>query len=337
MKIKRELLLKQCESVAPGLSAREILEQSAHLVFRGGKVTTFNDEVLCQADCCLAVEGAVVAAPLLALLRKLTEEELDIEAVEGELTVKGKGRRAGVRMESEITLPVEAVETPSKWRKMPEGLADAVKLVGHCAGTDESKFVLTCVHLHPEWIEACDGFQLARVPLETKLPDPTLIRRKSLDAVLGMGPAEWAKTDSWLHFRLPSGLAASCRRYAEKYPSLDKLLEVEGREVELPKGIEDVLDRTRVFSSRDAVDDLVTMVLRSGQMKLTGRGPDGWYSEVQKVKYEGDEVQFVVAPKLLLEIARLSDKCIVGPGRLKVATEKMVFVTCTGAVEKKDE
>ena len=79
MRINREELLHQLETVAPGLSQKAIIEQSNCVVFQDGKVQTFNDEVSCCTDCCLKITGAVKAKALLELLRKLSEDQLDIE------------------------------------------------------------------------------------------------------------------------------------------------------------------------------------------------------------------------------------------------------------------
>ena len=48
MLIDRAKLLAALELVSPGLSPREILEQSSCVVFRGGRIATFNDEVACS-------------------------------------------------------------------------------------------------------------------------------------------------------------------------------------------------------------------------------------------------------------------------------------------------
>jgi len=101
MKIKREVLLKQLEVVSPGLASKEIIEQSSHFVFQDGKVITFDDEISCTGNLSLEVTGAIQGKPLLELLRKLQESEIDITHKDGELIIKGKGRRAGIRMESE--------------------------------------------------------------------------------------------------------------------------------------------------------------------------------------------------------------------------------------------
>ena len=79
MIINREELLKQLESVLPGLSTREIIEQSSCFIFKDETVNTYNDEIACSQKSVLKIEGAVQALPFISLLRKLKEEELEKE------------------------------------------------------------------------------------------------------------------------------------------------------------------------------------------------------------------------------------------------------------------
>jgi len=333
VKINRQQWLKQLEAVEPGLASREIIEQSSCFVFNDGKVQTFNDEVAVTADCPVEITGAVPADPLLKLLRKLKEEELEVEVTDGELQVKGKGRRAGIRMEEKVVLPVEVVEDVGKWKKLPDGFLDALKVVIQVVGRDESMFACTCVHIHPEWLEGSDNYQVLRYPLETGVGGSTLVRRDALRHVIGLGVTKFSETDSWVHFKNKQGVVISCRRYAEGYPDIGSVLDVSGESVTLPKGIEGIVDKAQVFSSESKIEsDSLTVRLRKGKIEIEGRGPDGWYAERGEVEYDGRSMQFTIAPKLLLEVVKRGCKCEVTSGRLKIDGGKWSYVTCLGVV-----
>ncbi len=129
-RVKRENLLKQLEAVSPGLSAKEILEQSSCFVFKGGEVLTYNDEVACRADCPLPdIEGAVPAKPLLAILAKLPDDDIDVAIDEGKMIVKGKGRKTTIPMEAEVLLPVDNIDKPGEWKKLPSEFGEALAIV----------------------------------------------------------------------------------------------------------------------------------------------------------------------------------------------------------------
>ena len=153
-KVNRMELLNVLASVHPGLSKREMVEQSSCFVFTKGRVITFNDEIACSHKTSLKIEGAVQAEPLLAILRKLGEEDVDVKVDKGEFRFTGKRRRGGVSMESEILLPVDSVDFPSKdqWKSFPAEFSDGISLVEKCCGKDESTFSVTCVHIYPKWV-----------------------------------------------------------------------------------------------------------------------------------------------------------------------------------------
>jgi hypothetical protein len=72
--VNREQFIKELESVQAGLSVRAATEQSNCFVFSDGVVRTFNDEIACEQKTSLKITGAVIADPLISLLRKLPEE-----------------------------------------------------------------------------------------------------------------------------------------------------------------------------------------------------------------------------------------------------------------------
>jgi len=337
MRIDREGLLKSLEYVTPGLATKAIVEQSTCFIFRDGKVATFNDEVACVADCPLDIEGAVPADKMLAVLRKLTDDELNIELKDGQVKIKGKhARMASIRMEKEITLELDAVEQPEKWRPLAEDFNEAVRVVQSCASHDASRFRLTCIHIHPDYLEACDDFQLARYPLETGLKKSMLIKRDSLKWLTGLDPTEMSATKNWMHFRNPAGLVLSCRRYVEEYHDVDDFLDVEGTKTVLPKGIEEAVDLATVFSSDNADTNLLLIRIKSGRMRIEGHGKSGSYREDKKVNYDGPSMEFYIAPDLFLTISKRAAECIIGEGKLKVVTGKFEYVTPTTVVKEEE-
>jgi hypothetical protein len=121
-RVNREELLALLESVQPGLSTKSGLDQSTCFAFSKGRILTFNGEIACEAKSSLnGVEGAVQAGPLLSVLRKMPEEEVEVAPSKSKpeddshLIVQGKGRKLGVRMDSEILMPLDQLEPPGTY------------------------------------------------------------------------------------------------------------------------------------------------------------------------------------------------------------------------------
>lgn len=341
MRINREEFLKQLESVLPGLSAREIIEQSSCFIFKDENVNTYNDEIACTQKSLLKIEGAVPAIPFISILRKLQEDDLEINTNDEntQLLIRGKRRRAGIRMEHDILLPIEAVDKPKKWKDLPEDFADAVGIVQSCAGTNEAQFAMTCIHICPKWIEACDNHQVTRFKIKTDVTEPILIRKESLKHIVSLDMGEFSETKHWIHFRNPTGLVLSCRHFIEEYPTDDitKILKMTGEPLILPKGLKEAVEKAEVFSSENVEGSNIIVSLKPSKFKITGKGASGWFTEIKKSKYSGKPLQFTIPAKLLSELVQQYNKCEVSSNRLKVVGGKFVYVTVLGMIEKKEE
>jgi hypothetical protein len=259
MRVNRQEFLQKLESVAPGLATRENIEQSSCFIFQGGKLITFNDQIACRLPCKVDWEGAVTAAPLLEILNKMPDDELELTATDGELRYKAKGnRKGGVRMMAEVLLPTDSLEAPTTWQELHPEFCAAIGVVQQCAGRDEQLAILTCVHIHPKFVEACDNYQLARYPLDTGFAGPTLVQRTAIRHITELGMTQFAETESWVHFRNPSKLQLSCRRYVEEYPPLGHHFKGEnGVPTTLPASLGEAAESCEVFSKETADNNVV--------------------------------------------------------------------------------
>jgi len=338
-KVNREELLRELESVLPGLSTREIIEQSSCFIFKDGQVKTFNDEISCSYKTSLNIEGAVVALPFISILRKIPDENIEIvvNKTKDNLIIKGKSKRTKIRMEKEILLAVENIEDPGDWFELPVEFADAVSVVQHCAGKDQTKFKMTCIHICPKWVEACDNFQAARYKVPVGCSKDFLVRKDSLKHIVSLNMTEISETESWVHFRNPAGLILSCRRFIEDYPSLKDVLKINGIKTLLPKGIKEICERGEVFSVDNAEENEITVSLLPNKLKIVAEGVNGKHTEFSKIKYKGAELSFTISPKLLAELVQKHNEVILSKSMLHIKVGKFNYVTVLGVAGGSDE
>ena len=332
MNVVKATFLGELESVDPGLATRETLEQSSCFVFDVGRVMTFNDEIACSMEVTdLKLQGAIKAKPLIDLLTKLDDETIDVEQKGSELLIKAaKRRKSGIRMESEVLLPVDAIDKPDIWRDLDPDFNEAVNLVVSCASKEESQFALTCVHIACSFIEACDRFQIARYHLKTGVKQSILIKAESLKKILGFDMTQVAESGAWIHFRNEKGLIISIRRYLDNYMTLDDLLEAdESDAVDLPGGLEEVIGRAQIFSGDNAISNNVIVSLKTNQIVITGEGTSGWYKEMKDITYNGPPKKFMMSPNILVEMTKRSNTCKVADNKLIIVGEKFRYSACT--------
>jgi len=336
--VNRKDLLKQLESVVAGLAVKETIDQSNCFVFKNGKVSTFNDEIFCSIDCSLKeIESSVMASQMLALLRKWTAESIKVKVVDGGLRFFQGRSRCEFKSNQVVDTARDVIESPSTWVDIPNGLVDNIQVASECVGKDRSKFALTCVHIHPDWIEATDDIQVIRCPMNTGVSEPLLIRASAIVQVLKSAVVQWSVTPNWIHFCTDDGLTLSCRKYLFKYPALGRFFECQGEKCELPDGIESIVSKCAIFSSEyDSTDysskgNVVSVSLVPGAIRLSGAGKFGRYEEEVKSNYSGKPIRFLLSPNLLVRIAKWKN-CLVGTGKLKVQTDNWSYVTCIAKI-----
>jgi DNA polymerase III sliding clamp (beta) subunit (PCNA family) len=334
MLVNRLELLSQLDSVTPGLTPRNETEQSACFAFRDGMVITYNDEISCQHPVLLKkITGAITAAPLLAMLGKLPEESLNITVKNGELRIVGKKRVVELRMEAEISMPLEHVEQPEDWSPLHKDFGEAIGLVQQCASRDQGNVALTCVHVTPRWVEAMDPYQIMRYRLKTGITEPTLIRRENIKHIANLGVTEFCMTETWAHFRNPNGLIYSCRRMVEDYVDSTEKLKETGIPLVLSKSVASAAETAKILSVENVDDEQVVIELSSGTMRIISEGSSGRYRERKTVKYDGDDLTFHMMPSLLVDLCKRHSDFEITEDFLKVNGGKFIYMTALGIAD----
>lgn len=336
-RVGREPFLRALEEVKPGLSVRDILEQSAAFVFRGGRVWTFNDEVCCSAVSGLPKEfvGVVRAKLLLSLVRKADDDALTLTDSGGpELSLSGRNWRCGLARDPAVLLDLEKVPKPKKddWFPVAPDLCEAITLVQECAGKDAQQFVFTCVHIHPEWVEASDNDQLARYRVKTKVTEPVLVRRDCVKHVPTYDVTRMAVHDNWVHFRASNGTVISMVRFADKFHDLTAMLDGNGVPATLPKSLSDLTLRAKDVSD-ETEEDRVKVTLAANKVKVSARCDSGWFEAGQVAKYAGPRFSFLVSPKMLQNLVDKYPECVIDTENYRIRAKggRFAYAACLDA------
>ena len=330
--VDRKEFIQLLDSVSPGISNNETVEQSSCFAFTGRRVMTFNDVMACTRESPVPLHGAVVAEPLMKLLHSIPEDDVEIGTSRGRFTVRTKKRRGSIRMDDEVVLPVDAVEEAEDWQPMPTGFAEACERAAGCVVKRSDKFFLRCIHLTPNYIEASDNYHMIRCRVKTGLAAPILLLRDTARHVSPLGMSEMSETDGWLHFRNEAGLVLSMRRYEEEYPKTAHLYKQRGTPTELPAGLADAAEAANIFSGNSVDNNYVTITIKPGMLRIRGEGAYGWYEERTKISYDGDQFQFAIAPRLLKEALGRARTVEINDSLLIIRTKKFHYMTCLGSM-----
>lgn len=330
--------LQLLDFVQFGISKNEVVEQSSCFVFQNGKVETYNEDVYSCASSPLleGLHGAVSAKQLLNLLRKMTEEDITVETTKNILKIKGKRKISELVLDKEIRLPVDEIGVPTSWKILHEDFLDGIGVVCECAATkSEHHFHLTCIHIHPEFVEACDNFQLARYHMTTGFKNPYLLKAKYAKNLIALGMSEFSNSKSWIHFKNPNGWRYSCRKFLEEYPDLNSFLDTDGDPLLIPKNMVESIERAEIFVQAATDEEpRVEIEVQPGKLVVIGKSSAGTHKEIKKVKYDGKSAKFSISSKILSDISKKFYECLIGENRLKINNNKWEFVA---ALQKIDD
>ena len=321
MIVTKENFLTSLESVQGGLSPKQTTEQSDCYIFLNGEVITYNEEVCCRCPSGLdsTIKGAVRSKELLEIIKKIKDEELQASQEENSIIFYGKNWEYSACME-EVLFDYSLIETPEEWSELHEDFCEALALVYSCTSKEFDQLILTCVNVHPKWVEACDNRQMCRWKLPTSVKEPVLISRKGIKNLANLGIKEISETPGWIHFRGVTELVISTRRILEDYPSLGGFLRAsEGVPLELPKGLMDMADTASVLaSSDDQSDNNIQVNLSSNKIRIKSQSAAGSFSTRRKIKYEGDPIEFFITPKIFIDLVKNHTNCLISQDTLKI-------------------
>lgn len=318
MKVNRLELIKALEAVMPGLAAKDVVEQATAFAFRDGRVHAYNDQVAVSHPCPPGLAGAVRAQELHALLKRLADDEIDVEAGENELLVKGKRAKASLVLQAEITLPLDEVGGRKVWKTLPDGFTAAVKFVLFSAGGDMTKPELTAVHVVGRTVETCDNFRLTRWQLgkREKFDGELMLPAAAAAELVKYEPTHWclttAKDDkgdvpAWAHFTNKAGAEFSCRLVAGEFPDLQPFVDQKWKhKIAFHEDTAAILDRAQVFLAGDkAAHPTVDVKVSSGRMIVAAKGIAGWFEETVRVEASKESFAFTINPQALHDMLPL--------------------------------
>jgi DNA polymerase III sliding clamp (beta) subunit (PCNA family) len=338
MKINKTELQKALEKVKPGLSNKELVEQSTSFAFMNGRIVTYNDEIsISHPVKDLNVTGAVKAQSLYAFLGKIKRDEIIMEWEENQVVIKAGKAKAGLVLEQEIKLPIEEVGAIGKWHKLPAEVLEGLKFCYPCCSKDMSRPILTCVYVNSKDVQASDSFQIVQYRLEKKLPIKSfLLPASAAHELVKYKVKEVAEGNGWRHFKTEEGTVFSSRVFEGEFPDITKFLEFKGTEVVFPKKIIQALDRAQVFSKNNEITGNMATIeveISGNEIRLSSKNEAGWFEETIKHTHKGDKIKFITGAEFLIKLLTNSPSCIYGKNKIKFTGGNWIHVIAVSVNE----
>ena len=305
MQINRKKLLGAVATVLPAIAKRELFDQADKLIFDGGSLVSYNDEVSIfhPVEEVEGLSGAVDGRRLYDLLNKIPDsvETVNLDVAGAELTVRAGRAKASFAM-SEVALPLSEIDRTGDFAALPEGFVGGLRLIAGICARDMSRPVLTCVRFSGDVLEASDGFRMARLFFPGADLPSLLLPVAAAEMVCAFDLTEVAvgEAGEWIRFATAEGSTVCARISSGTFPDLTKLYEVGGETIVLPPALVDVLERAQIFSKRDhKIDEQVTVELRPKRIVVRSEYDGGKFSETVHDAGQIHELSFTIHPDFL--------------------------------------
>jgi len=295
-------LINALTIVKPGLSNKEIIEQSTDFVFQNGMVVTYNDEISVRHPIDLEIEGAVKADEFYKFLNK-TKAKKVLFKQEGNKILMKAGRSKVTLNVKEVALDLSEIQTKKKWEDFNADLFSAAEFVSFAASKDASTPALTCVHFRPGLVEATDKYRVA--VFECDVDKEFLLPADLLPILKKINPAQICMQNEWVHFRNESGTELSSRVLSAQYPDLNKIWIEGAQELQLPDKLLDIVERAAVFASDDfEYDRMLDLKIVGNLVTVNSKSESSEFEETTKIEYDGPELKFRIVVTVLYDILK---------------------------------
>jgi len=349
MLVDRRELLEVLSTLKPGMSNKDIIEQSDSFIFSEGLVYCYNDSIAVSRKFDVGFEGSV-NEKFYEILTKMTEDQVDlsIDEEDSKIIIKGKKSKTGIVLDSKVKITLDEIRIPKKWKNLPDDFLEAMSTCSFSASRNMTQPKLVCLHVKGSVVQSTDNYRLTRFVMDDSVEDEFLVPVTAVDHLVSYRVKKYNVSQGWVHFKEEysetvtdedgnktevekEGCIFSSRVYEGEYGmDFAELIQKHfqnGVEVEIPKEILAIIDRASVFSKEHFTkDETINIAIDTGLVEISSEGEKGYHKERERSKYRGDRIEFNMSPKFLTEILEKTDNVMVGENSLKFETDKFVHL-----------
>jgi hypothetical protein len=347
MKINRAELLGALKTIKPAIPTHETPEVNNRVRFRGNHVIGLSSEIAILYPLSVAVsdnEIMVLYEELVTLLTNSNSEEIDITIKKDKMVVVDED----VKVSFVLTAPpddlpnMEARSKPARKNSTPieDELLTAINVCMEAAGKEKAQTALSCVHVHGEFVDASDDYQISRGILRTKFNGDILLPVKMCKSILDFEPTAYEATDkTWIVFLKKIDVAKKTAYLfirAVDYPVVDvePLLQVKGNKCIFPAVLAQKINQIGILSAGDfALEKNILVKVLSGMIQIS---TESFYGKAianvssKEIEWSGDPIAFFTNPYLLAKIASTAKSMIISKtcDRILVKDGNFTHVLC---------
>ena len=310
--MKKNDLLNALKTVKPGISDKEVLEQTNHFVFDEDCIRSYNDQIAIYKKFETGLFGAVKASEFLQLIDKIPSDDIDIIQEDGQFKINTDTIEAAINVLEQHAVPLISIKDLKGWQELPDNFSEAVSFCLFSTGKDMTFPIWTCLNVSCNKVYSSDRYRATRFKLDSEVKKPFLLKSNAAKVLTAYKPTHVLPQKDWIHFKNKDDVYFSSRVMTGKYIDVNPFFVSRGARINVPSDLKDIIDRVQIMTDCEFKQDLnIKIKISKGQMICTGEGSLGYIKEKTKVNYKGDDISIKIHPVFLKDIIKRLDELIV--------------------------
>jgi len=331
MEVNREDLMDVLNLVRPGLSQKEIIEQSNHFIFNKDEILAYNDELLISYPFDIELQCTVDAGLFLKLISKMKTETISLVVKDGLLECWNNKTSAHIPIveESEIFDYIKNVTkelVDADWHRLAPDFIEGLRLCAFSADTDRQRGTLTCVRIEGKNVMSGTKSRISWYEMDKEVPEDFYIEATLIqDLSRYEDITSYVLTKAWAHFKSEGGTTFSARRVIP----LDLLSFMEafegfndGVRIRIPADLRDSIETVNLVNEGEqSVDKLVTLIVNKNKVTCKAETAKGAileevdFDEKKKPAIE-KEFSLQIRPDFLIDVLEKATFMYVGEAHI---------------------
>lgn len=333
--MKTQDLLNALTTVKPGLSNKEIIEQSTNFAFIDGHVVTYNDEISISAPLEeIDFEGAIKADELYKFLNKVDAKEISLKKEKDKILIKAGRSRVSLKI-NEVKLDLSEINGKKKWKPLAEDFLPAINFVAFAASKDASTPIFTCASVSSGTVSATDRYRIAKH--DSSIDQNFFLPVDTLGVLNNINPTKICLQKQWVHFKNENDVVLSSRLViSDQYPDIDQFFEEQsGEEIQFPEKLKKVVDRACVFSASEfAYDRMLIVTIKNGKITIKTESEYAKFIESTKIDFEGEPLAFKILAESFQQILEKGLTAYFQKNKILFEGEGWQYLTLTTLLEE---
>lgn len=311
-------VIKQLEMAQVVLDEKGLVDFTANLIFRKGKLHASNDRLLIVSPIAIKSEFSINGFDFYKALSGASGEAILTTSAD-KVQISSKKVKAELAKWSVLDsltwldqIDEAIVSKMELFKDLPKDFWEGLDWCKFSAGKDISVRSLTCVRLITNKVLSTDNYRVSRYVFDTELDLDVLIPKENVASLLKFpGLTKYLLLSNsegipvWLCFLNPeTNFICGTRLVLGAFPeNIEDFFNKEGKTLTLPEELKDQVNRAGKFA--EGIADEATSIkvkISNKEITTTAQKASGVLNQFSELEYEGEDIVFYAIPALFEQI-----------------------------------